>query len=45
MVLGKVSPMIHPVVVIVATMVSITELKPLTYLEEISTHIQDAVVK
>ena len=48
MVLREELPMIHPViiiVVIVATMVTIAELKPLTSLEELSTHIQDAIIK
>ena len=47
MVLGEELSMIHPVIimiVIVATMAIIAELKPLTSLEEPSTHIQDTIV-
>ena len=45
MVLGEVLPMIHPEIIVAATMVTIAELKPLTSLEELSTHIQDTTIE
>ena len=44
MVLGEVLPMIHLEIIVVATMVTIAELKTLTSLEELSTHIQDPIL-